>query len=541
MKHADNRGGLASAGLPAAALFLGFFLGFVPAQAQAYTEAFKLDLSDPAIRAKIEAQGGAVVPEGPDKSLCIRIAVPAGADGAPAAPRKTVEIPVDAASLRGAKIGLTGLVRGEAISEPSHAFNGVKVQLCTESPTKGRSWIDQQDRTARGTFDWKRVGAMGVVAADAAKTTVNLGLQESSGTVWLTDVRVERLRAPGSRPAPTADDALVQKTTQYRGVMSPGEFHEQDFKDLKAWGANLVRWQLGGGKDKLAAYDTWLDAKLDELELALRAAQANGIKLVIDLHLPPFGREADGTLKIALDRKAQDVFVANWEKIARRFKGNPAVYGYDLVNEPVQNQLSPEGVDDWLGVQVRAAKAVRAIDPSTPILIETDEWDSPEPFALLQPVDVPNVIYQVHMYWPGTFTHQGVHTNQGIAKDKDSKPSEIRYPGTIAGMEVDKEALRAYLAPVRAFQKAYNVRIYVGEFSAVRWAPGAARYLDDLISIFEEYGWDWTYHAFREWGGWSVESANLPYDRQNHPKASEPTDRQLVLMKWLALNKGAAK
>ena len=25
------------------------------------------------------------------------------------------------------------------------------------------------------------------------------------------------------------------------------------------------------------------------------------------------------------------------------------------------------------------------------------------------------------------------------------------------------------------------------------------------IDLFKEYGWDWTYHAFREWDGWSVE------------------------------------
>ena len=26
-----------------------------------------------------------------------------------------------------------------------------------------------------------------------------------------------------------------------------------------------------------------------------------------------------------------------------------------------------------------------------------------------------------------------------------------------------------------------------------------------MISINEAYGWDWTYHAYREWQGWSVE------------------------------------
>jgi hypothetical protein len=61
------------------------------------------------------------------------------------------------------------------------------------------------------------------------------------------------------------------------------------------------------------------------------------------------------------------------------------------------------------------------------------------------------------------------------------------------------------LAPVREFQKKHKCRIYVGEFSAVSWAPGAENYLRDCIALFAEYGWDWTYHAFREWGAWSVE------------------------------------
>ncbi|MGB9602347.1 MAG: glycosyl hydrolase family 5, partial [Limisphaerales bacterium] len=101
------------------------------------------------------------------------------------------------------------------------------------------------------------------------------------------------------------------------------------------------------------------------------------------------------------------------------------------------------------------------------------------------------------MYRPHKFTHQGVYdTNSGIA-----------YPGVIDGKYWDKSQLRKELEQTRAFQKKYNVHIYIGEFSAIRWAPGksAYNYLSDLIDIFEEYGWDWCYHAFREWDGWSVE------------------------------------
>ena len=85
------------------------------------------------------------------------------------------------------------------------------------------------------------------------------------------------------------------------------------------------------------------------------------------------------------------------------------------------------------------------------------------------------------------------------------------------------------------FQKRYNAPIYMGEFSAIRWAPenSAARYLSDVIDIFESHGWDWSYHAFREWDGWSVEHGS---DRKDTKRAAVPTDRERLLRGWFAKN-----
>ncbi len=66
------------------------------------------------------------------------------------------------------------------------------------------------------------------------------------------------------------------------------------------------------------------------------------------------------------------------------------------------------------------------------------------------------------------------------------------------------------LAGTREFQLKTGARIYVGEFSAIRWAPGADRYLRDSLELFEEYGWDWSSHSFREWDGWSLEHSGDP-------------------------------
>jgi endoglucanase len=129
------------------------------------------------------------------------------------------------------------------------------------------------------------------------------------------------------------------------------------------------------------------------------------------------------------------------------------------------------------------------------------------------------------MYAPHEFTHQGVY-GQG---------KEFIYPGLINGKQWDKAKLEQALQPVVDFQKKHGVHIYIGEFSAIRWAPdnSAYRYLKDVIDIYEANGWDWSYHAFREWSGWSVEHGT---DKKDTRPSSTPTDRQKLLCDWFKKN-----
>jgi len=55
-----------------------------------------------------------------------------------------------------------------------------------------------------------------------------------------------------------------------------------------------------------------------------------------------------------------------------------------------------------------------------------------------------------------------------------------------------------------------------------------------LLEVIESHGWDWSYHAFREWDGWSVEHGA---DTGDHNRTAQPTARKQVLLKWLRQNK----
>ena len=240
-----------------------------------------------------------------------------------------------------------------------------------------------------------------------------------------------------------------------------------------------------------------------------------GLKVVLDLHVTPGGRNGRNEFAMFFEREYADWFVDFWRRTAARFAGNAdVIYGYDLCNEPVQNDEALPGCDFW-SLQRRAAEAIREVDPETPVIVETNNWDVPSAFGMLSPLALVNVIYEVHVYNPIQFTHQGIMAH----------PMGAAYPDPARGW--NREYLRRVLGPVRAFQEKHGAKIYVGEFSAAAWAPGADQDLRDCIALFNEYGWDWTYHAFRESPVWDVEKAG-PRFPEMAPDPGTPRKRALL-------------
>ncbi|MBQ7666931.1 MAG: cellulase family glycosylhydrolase [Kiritimatiellae bacterium] len=415
---------------------------------------------------------------------------------------------------------------GSSIAKPTKNYLGLKVQLHLLNRATGReSWINCSAVT--GDFEQREIrteASFAVVNPNFVE--LQLGLQGTSGRVEFDLSTLRGAPSCGIFRLVNQDwrvryPETVSGDSRRRGFMLPQrDPTADDFETLASWGVTLVRYQIVRNWSKnhdnqdLAEFNEWLEGKFDCLETTvLPLARKYGMKVVVDLHVTPGGRTESREMAMFWDATYAREFVDIWRRIAARFRDNAdVIYGYDLVNEPKQLDRAP--FDYWT-LQRLAAEAVREIDPETPIIIESNLMDAPSAFSYLSPLRMDNVIYQVHCYTPTAFTHQGVHGRDvGLVwPDPDRK--------------WDKDFIRATMAPVREFELKHNAKIYVGEFSAIAWAEGAEKYLEDCMDVFEEYGWDWTYHAFREWSGWSLEHEG-PDEKHMAPSADNPRKKAIL-------------
>ncbi|MHB8522961.1 MAG: glycoside hydrolase family 5 protein [Limisphaerales bacterium] len=447
---------------------------------------------------------------------------------------KSFVLPVE--QMRGTFVSVSANIKAQNVSAKPEPWNGLKLMVKIENPDR-TDW--PQPTIPVGTFDWQRFSNRFVIPANATAATLTLGLEKVSGTAWFDQVKVSLSRVVRAAPPAAADQPIFRghDLPRLRGAMvSPG-MSEADLAVLAdQWHGNLIRWQLihsnRDAQSGTASYDQWLDGLLAKTDQVLDWAKKHGVKVVLDLHSPPGGKASPGGYVAAMggffsQLESQRHFVEVWQKMARRYKGNAVIWGFDLVNEPVDDQTA-DGCQDWQALALTAGKAIRAIDPERILIVEPPRWGSPAGWNDFNPIPLPRVVYSFHMYEPGRFTHQRVF---------DKSQRSVSYPGEIDGQIWNRNQLIKVMQPAVDFARKYRVHLYVGEFSAIRWAPGAERYLADLTSIFEEQGWDWSYHAFREWSGWSLEHSA---DELDDKPVAQPTARFEVIDHWLKQNRRAS-
>src|SRR5574344_946521 len=111
----------------------------------------------------------------------------------------------------------------------------------------------------------------------------------------------------------------------------------EDYGRVKAMGFNSVRFYINyalfesdsrPGQYREQGF-SWLDQNI-------AAARDQGVGLILNMHYPQGGFQSNGAGDALWNsKKNQDRLVALWKEIAKRYRGEPVIIGYGLVNEPV--------------------------------------------------------------------------------------------------------------------------------------------------------------------------------------------------------------
>jgi endoglucanase len=234
---------------------------------------------------------------------------------------------------------------------------------------------------------------------------------------------------------------------------------EDDIRFLGEEGFTVVRVALH--------YGLFVDAKdpskfegpgyrlLDRLIAWSRAA---GLHVILDMHAAPGGQTGvnhdDGTgypLMFYVPRYRAET-VALWQHLAARYRDEPAVLGYDLLNEPISPYHDAAYLNPRLEPTYREiVAAIRAVDPNHMIFLAGAQWSTN--FAVFGRPFAPNIVYTYHKFWSNT----------------------------------RRDAIQAYLN----FSNLYDVPLFLGETGELNdgWNE-AFRRLNDEHKI----GWSfWTY------------------------------------------------
>ncbi len=440
-------------------------------------------------------------------------------------------------NLQGTTIALSASIKGENLLTDGNT--GMVIQLVATPISGSVKYYRIPIKT--GTFTWEQIGKTFKLDDNIQSLSLNIGIYNATGKFWIDNLHIQVIAEP--MPAARTTPVVIDKTHSgmYRGmnvastsdaaahIISKSSLDELSFD----WKANTIRIMVGGEKYYpdgllLSNYDAVLQSELLRIDELVTWCTANGLKINLGL-----AGLSDG---LFTSQDAQTRLINAWKLIAERYKNTSAVWAYDLANEPVVSKQYPydhtypldNSIMMWPTLAETLVNEIRVIDPVKSIIIESLNYGVN--LDDIKPIDasVPNIIYSVHLYQPGQLTGQfGPAT------------PVITYPGTIDGIYYDKAKLKEILAPLKAYQEKYRVPIYIGEFSCVRWAPSnsAYNYIRDCIEIFEEYNWDYDYHSFRTWNGWSVEHSSGYYD-DVFPTVK--TNRELLMRQYFALNQPAA-
>jgi endoglucanase len=181
-----------------------------------------------------------------------------------------------------------------------------------------------------------------------------------------------------------------------------------DYERVKNMNMNAIRFYLNY---KIFENDampyTYNQTGWDYLNQNIAWAKANGIYLILNMHVPQGGYQSQGTGDaLWTNIENQNRLAALWKAIALKYKDEKQIAGYGLVNEIVPTS----SLTQWQQLAQRLVDDIRTVDKNHIVFIEkpiyikgqnTENADYNFPV-----INDNNKVYEFHTYEPYYYTHQ---------------------------------------------------------------------------------------------------------------------------------------
>lgn len=189
----------------------------------------------------------------------------------------------------------------------------------------------------------------------------------------------------------------------------------------KSKGLTLIRLNMKWKRIQQSPGQPLYETDMARIDNVIAMARARDMKVILDLHdYNTYGKNSAGEdLIIGQHPQAPAIstLVHLWGLIAERYKNEPAVYGYDLMNEPKGS------VTNWKNIAQQIINKIRQHDSKTWILVEGIHssrawgWVKDGNGALIDLTDsADRLIYSAHSYWDaggGSGTYDGTYASTG--------------------------------------------------------------------------------------------------------------------------------
>lgn len=258
-------------------------------------------------------------------------------------------------------------------------------------------------------------------------------------------------------------------------------FNEEDAKLLEECGINFIRvpfnYRLFIDDNDCNQYKREGFRCFDRL---FEVCRKHGIFVLIDLHTTPGGQNpdwhSDNSFGVPLFWKYQLLrkqMTCLWREIARRYKAEPSLMGYDLLNEPAMG--------DWVGLNQfyeETITAIRKEDTNHLIVLEGLEFSMD--FSGLKLVEDSKLALSFH-YYP-TVWHPDL-----LDIDLDR---EVRKKKIADGLDKLLQIKEQFGIPVFCGEFGYGIDCGEKDFTLAL--------LEDTLELLEERGVDWLLWCYKD-------------------------------------------